>query len=378
MPDRDDRSLSVVIPLYQERENVEPLLARLHEGLRGYAQPWELILVDDGSRDGTGQLLFEQAALYGAHVRVIRFRRNFGQTAAMQAGFDAARGGLIATLDGDLQNDPAEIPRLIDELLARDLDLLQGWRRDRQDALLLRKIPSRLANGLIARVTGVRLHDYGCSLKVYRAAVIKEVRLLGEMHRFIPVWVAGVTAPERIGETEVGHRARALGQSKYGLSRTFRVLLDLLVAFFFLRFGARPGHFFGAIGLPFGLLGGLMMSWLAWVKFGLGEDIGDRPLFFVAILFLVASVQFLTTGVLAEIMTRTLFASGERIPHCIGRQTDPVAAAWNTDRRQHSGAEEAGGSGTTRDLGTADSGREQLDQEQRPNQRCARGEGEGT
>jgi glycosyltransferase involved in cell wall biosynthesis len=161
MPERDDRRLSVVIPLYQERENLEPLLARVHEGLRGYPGPWELILVDDGSRDGTGPALFELATRYGTHVRVIRFRRNYGQTAAMQAGLDAARGGLIATLDGDLQNDPAEIPRLIEELLARDLDLLQGWRKNRQDALLLRKVPSRIANRLIGRVTGVDLHDYG-------------------------------------------------------------------------------------------------------------------------------------------------------------------------------------------------------------------------
>jgi glycosyltransferase involved in cell wall biosynthesis len=346
------RSLSVVVPLYQERENVEPLLARIHHGLQAYPHPWELILVDDGSRDGTGPALFEQAARYGPHVRVIGFRRNFGQTAAMQAGFDAARGALVATLDGDLQNDPAEIPRLVDELLARDLDLLQGWRRDRQDALLLRKIPSRIANGLIARATGVHLHDYGCSLKVYRAEVIKEVRLFGEMHRFIPVWAAGVTAPERIGETEVGHRARELGHSKYGLSRTFRVLLDLLVAFFFLRFGARPGHFFGAIGLSFGLVGGLMMTWLVWVKFGLGEDIGNRPLFFVAILFLVASIQFLTTGVLAEIMTRTLFASGERTHHCICRQTDPATAGWKIEPRDGRGAATA----DTQDASPPDAG----------------------
>lgn len=323
----DPCSLSVVIPLYQERDNLEPLLARVHDGLRTYRHPWELILVDDGSRDGTGAALLEQARLRGPHVRIIRFRRNLGQTAAMQAGFDAARGHLIASLDGDLQNDPAEIPRLIDELLARDLDLLQGWRRARMDTLL-RKVPSRLANALIARVTGVRLHDYGCSLKVYRAEVIREIRLFGEMHRFIPVWVAGVTAPERIGESEVRHQARTQGQSKYGLSRTFRVLLDLLVAFFFLRFGARPGHFFGAIGLAFGLVGAAAMSWLAWVKFGLGADIGDRPLFFVAILFLVASIQFLTTGVLAEIMTRTLFASGERRAHCIRFQSDPAEAGW--------------------------------------------------
>lgn len=320
-------SLSVVIPMYQESQNVAPMLQEVHHGLADYPHPWELICVDDGSNDGTAARVREEGAGYGSHVRLIRMRRNFGQTAAMQAGINAARGEFIATLDGDLQNDPADIPRMLEELQQRDLDLLQGWRRHRHDEST-RKLFSRVANRMIARVTGVDLHDYGCSLKVYRAEVIKQVHLFGEMHRFIPVWVAGLTAPERIGETEVGHRARELGESKYGLSRTFRVLLDLLVAFFFLRFGARPGHFFGAIGLSFGLLGGLMMSWLAWVKFGLGEDIGDRPLFFVAILFLVASMQFLTTGVLAEIMTRTLFASGERTHHRISQQTDPKAAGW--------------------------------------------------
>ncbi|ESQ16677.1 MAG: hypothetical protein N838_05410 [Thiohalocapsa sp. PB-PSB1] len=324
----DARDLSIVIPMYQEIDNVEPLLARIHEGLAGFQHPWELILIDDGSRDGTGQRLTQQAQDYGPHVRVIRFRRNFGQTAAMQAGFDAARGHLIATLDGDLQNDPADLPRMVDELVERDLDLLQGWRRDRQDALLMRKIPSRIANRLIGRVTGVRLHDYGCSLKVYRADVIKEIRLFGEMHRFIPIWVAGVTAAERMGETVVAHRARQFGKSKYGISRTFRVLLDLLAAFFFLRFGARPGHFFGSIGLLVGSAGGLMMSWLLVVKFVLGEDIGQRPLLFIAILCMLAGLQLLTTGILAEVMTRTLFASGERTHHRIGWQSEPASASW--------------------------------------------------
>jgi len=328
MSQPDPRSLSIVIPMYQEVDNVAPLLARVHDALSGYAHPWELILVDDGSRDGTSARLVEEAASYGPHVRVIRFRRNYGQTAAMQAGFDAARGALIATLDGDLQNDPADIPRMVDELVTRDLDLLQGWRKDRQDALLLRKVPSRIANRLIGRVTGVDLHDYGCSLKIYRTEVIKEIRLFGEMHRFIPVWVAGVTAPERMGETVVRHSARQFGASKYGISRTFRVLLDLLVAFFFLRFGDRPGHFFGSIGLVFGAVGGVMMTWLLVVKFVLGDDIGGRPLLFVAVLFLVVSIQFLTTGVLAEIMTRTLFESGDRTAHCICWQTDPETAGW--------------------------------------------------
>jgi glycosyltransferase involved in cell wall biosynthesis len=323
-------SLSVVIPLYQEADNVVPLLARVHEGLTGYGGPWELICVDDGSRDGTALRLQDAAQAYGDHVRVIRLGRNFGQTAAMQAGFDAARGELIASLDGDLQNDPADIPRLVDELLERDLDLLQGWRRDRQDALVLRKIPSLIANRLIARVTGVRLHDYGCSLKVYRAAVLKRIALFGEMHRFIPVWVAGVTDPERIDESVVTHAARQFGTSKYGISRTFRVLLDLFAAFFFLRFGARPGHFFGSIGLVLGLVGSLMMGHLLVVKLAFGEDIGGRPLLLVAILLLVASLQFLTTGVLAEMLSRTFYASSERTHHCIAWQTDPATATWRT------------------------------------------------
>ncbi|NEV63122.1 glycosyltransferase family 2 protein [Thiorhodococcus minor] len=325
-------ALSVVIPMYEEIESLGPMVERVHEGLAAYPGDWELICVDDGSRDGTGTRLREIAKEAGPHVRVLQLRRNFGQTAAMQAGFDAARGELIATLDGDLQNDPADIPRMVDELLARDLDLLQGWRHKRQDDLVMRKIPSRIANAIIGKVTGVRLHDYGCSLKVYRAEVIQEVRLLGEMHRFIPVWVAGVTAPERIGETQVAHQARQFGRSKYGISRTFRVLLDLLAAFFFLRFGSRPGHFFGSIGILFGLLGGLMMAHLMVVKFGLGEDIGNRPLLFVAILFLVASLQFLTTGVLAELLTRTFYATGERTHHRIRWASDPETAGWKTCR----------------------------------------------
>lgn len=321
-------SLSVVIPMYQEAENVVPMLARVHEGLAGYRGPWELICVDDGSRDGTGERLRAEAARYGRHVRVIRLRRNFGQTAAMQAGFDAARGEVVATLDGDLQNDPADIPRMVAELLERDLDLLQGWRQRRQDGLLLRKIPSKIANRLIARVTGVRLHDYGCSLKVYRAEVIKRVRLFGEMHRFIPVWVAGVTDPRRMGETVVHHEARRFGTSKYGISRTFRVLLDLLAAFFFLRYRARPGHFFGSIGLVFGVLGTLIMAHLGVVKFVLGEDIGQRPLLFVGILFIVASVQLLTTGVLAELLSRTFFESADHKSFCIDWESEAGPADW--------------------------------------------------
>lgn len=307
-------SLSVVIPMYNEVDNVVPMLEGVHAGLGGYPGSWELICVDDGSHDGTPRVLREKAADYGAHVRVIQFRRNFGQTAAMQSGIDAARGDVIATLDGDLQNDPADIPRMVDELLDKDLDLLAGWRKQRHDESL-RMFFSRVANRLIASVTGVRLNDYGCSLKVYRGEVIKEVVLYGEMHRFIPVWVANVTDPSRIGETVVIHHARRFGTSKYGLSRTFRVILDLLSAFFFLRYRARPGHFFGTIGLFLGLLGGLAMLYLGVVKFILGEDIGSRPLLFIGVLLLVTSVQFFTTGVLGEMLSRTFFAASERKLH---------------------------------------------------------------
>jgi glycosyltransferase involved in cell wall biosynthesis len=243
----------------------------------------------------------------------LRFARNHGQTAAMQAGIDAARGAVIATLDGDLQNDPADIPRLVEEMLNQDLDLLAGKRANRQDAWLSRKLPSKIANRIIGRVTGVRITDYGCSLKVYRASVIKQVRLYGEMHRFIPVWAAMVTSPHRISESPVSHSARQFGSSNYGISRTFRVILDLLTVSFFLRYQARPGHFFGSLGLILGTIGGLMMAYLAVVKFGFGQDIGDRPLFLISILLLVFSMQFITTGIVSEMLTRIFYQDRPRV-----------------------------------------------------------------
>jgi glycosyltransferase involved in cell wall biosynthesis len=327
MSDLQAKTLSVVIPMYQEADNVAPMIEAVHEGLDPYPGPWELIIVDDGSRDDTWQRLQQAIAEYGNHIRGIRMRRNFGQTAAMQAGINAARGDYIATLDGDLQNDPADIPRMISEMEERDLDLLQGWRKQRQDEST-RKFLSRVANRLIGKVTGVRLHDYGCSLKVYRAEVIKQVRLFGEMHRFIPVWVAGVTSPSRIGETVVHHRAREFGASKYGLSRTFRVIVDLLAVFFFLRFRARPGHFFGGIGLLFGAIGGVALSYLFFVKLFLGEDIGGRPLLFMAVLFVVVSIQLLTTGVLAELLSRTFFESSSQPPYHVLTEAD-ADAGWH-------------------------------------------------
>lgn len=307
-------SLSVVIPVYNEEDNIHPLVARVHEGLAGYDGRWELLLVDDGSSDATADRIEQAVNEYGPHVNYIGLQRNSGQTAAMQAGIDHARGELICTLDGDLQNDPVDIPRMVDVLLERKLDLLCGQRAKRKDAWLSRKLPSMIANRLIARVTGVNLHDYGCSLKLMRTEVIRRVRLYGEMHRLIPVWVATVTSPRRIAEIPVAHHARIHGVSKYGISRTFRVILDLLTVFFFLRFRARPGHFFGSIGLALGFVGGLLMTYLAFVKFVLGESIGSRPLLLISVLLLMFAGQFITTGIVAEMLSRVLYQPRELPP----------------------------------------------------------------
>nr|WP_281423911.1 glycosyltransferase family 2 protein [Oceanobacter mangrovi] len=315
--------MSIVIPMYNEIDNVGPMIARVHEALSQYNGQWELLIVDDGSTDGTPQALQQESEKYGSHVRVVELRRNFGQTAAMQAGIDEARGELIATLDGDLQNDPKDIPRMVDHLLERDLDLLTGWRKNRKDDLVMRKIPSRIANRLIGKITGVRINDYGCSLKVYRASVIKQVRLYGEMHRFIPAWVAAVVPPSRIGEIVVSHHARTAGTSKYGISRTFRVILDLLSVYFFMRYRSRPGHFFGMIGLSMGSVGALLLTYLAFVKFVIGDDIGGRPMFLIAVLCVIAALQFLTTGVMSELISRTYFESSQRqMQYVIYRRED--------------------------------------------------------
>jgi len=308
----DNHRLSLVIPVYNEEDNITPLVERVHAALKDYPQPWELIIVNDGSIDLTQDNLEAEKALYGEHVRAIHLQRNYGQTAAMQAGLDAARGDVIVTLDGDLQNDPIDIPRLVTRLITEDLDLVAGWRKNRRDDLVLRKIPSRIANRIIGRITGVKLHDYGCSLKVYKSTAIKGVRLYGEMHRFIPAWMAMNTKSARIKEEIVTHHARELGESKYGISRTFRVLLDLLSVYFFMRYNARPGHFFGKLAFISGALGSLILGYLFMLKI-FGESIGGRPLLLVGIVLVITSIQFLTTGVLSELLARTYYeSSGKR------------------------------------------------------------------
>ncbi|OWW23027.1 family 2 glycosyl transferase [Noviherbaspirillum denitrificans] len=310
-------SVSLVVPLYNEEDNVAPLVEQVHAAMANVDWPWDLILVDDGSSDRTALQLKQSLLRYPDTVRVIILQRNFGQTAAMQAGIDAATGTVIATMDGDLQNHPQDIPRMVRRLLDEDLDLLVGWRWQRKDGLWLRKIPSRLANLLVGRVTGIRLHDYGCSLKIFRTSVLRQIRLYGEMHRFIPTWMATITSPARIGEERVGHSPRVHGKSKYGLSRTFKVILDLLVMYFFMRYRAKPGHFFGRIGLLFGTAGVLILAWLTWVKLYLGEGIADRPLLLLGVLLSLVGVQFLSTGIITEMLARIDYEASGKKPYVV-------------------------------------------------------------
>ena len=294
--------LSVVIPLYKEEDNVERLVDELHAALELYPGEFELVVVDDGSTDRTRELLLESRSNRGDHIMVISHKRNLGQTQAMQTGLQAARGDVIAFMDGDLQNDPADIPSMVEKLETEHLDLLCGWRKNRQDSLD-RTLPSQMANWLIGRVSGVALHDYGCSLKVGRKEVLEGLDLRGEMHRFIPLWVANLTHPSRIAEIPVNHRARVAGTSKYGISRTPRVILDLLAAWFFLRFRERPGHFFGVAGLITGGLGGAALAYLLVLKL-FGMDIGNRPLLITGVLLALVGLQLITTGLIAEMLTR--------------------------------------------------------------------------
>jgi glycosyltransferase involved in cell wall biosynthesis len=304
--------VSIVVPLRDEEDNVLPLATQVQAALAGAPWPWQLILVDDGSRDRTSERIREAVAASPRHLSGAILRRGFGQTAAMQAGIDLARGTVIATLDGDLQNNPHDIVRMVRRLLDEDLDLLVGWRRARRDGLW-RRLPSRLGNRLIGLLTGVPLHDYGCTLKVYRAAVLRRVRLYGEMHRFIPSWMATLTSPDRIREEEVSHFPRRHGRSKYGasgLGRAVRVLLDLLTMAFFVRFRASPGHFFGRIGLGCGGTGLAVLGWLTWQKLGEGVAIAGRPLLLLGILLVVIGAQFVCTGILTEMLARTWFEAG--------------------------------------------------------------------
>jgi len=301
-------ALSVVVPLYNEEGSLHQLVEKLLEALRPLALAFELVLVDDGSRDATPQILGQLATQVPELVAVL-LRRNYGQTAAMAAGFDSSRAPIIVTLDGDLQNDPADIPLLIDTL-EEGYDLVSGWRHQRQDGALNRLLPSLIANRLIARVTGVRLHDYGCSLKAYRREVVADMNLYGELHRFLPAlaFIEGA----RIGEVRVQHHPRRYGKSKYGIDRTFRVLMDLLTVWFMKRFLTRPMHVFGLAGLTTLGLGLLLALWLVGEKLLLGTNIGNRPLLLMAVLAILSGVQLFCFGLLSELQMRTYHESQGR------------------------------------------------------------------
>jgi glycosyltransferase involved in cell wall biosynthesis len=311
-------NVSVVIPVYNEEASLPDLVDRVGAALREAGRTFELICVDDGSRDRSASVL-EQLAAERAWLKPLYLIRNYGQSAALQAGFDAAQGEIIVTLDGDLQNDPADVPGLLKILDERpEVDVISGWRKERQDRTLSRKLPSMAANRIISRVTGVELHDYGCALKLYRADVIRGLRLYGELHRFIPALAAEVGA--NIIEVPVRHHAREHGVSKYGLDRTFRVLLDLLWIKFLLRFLHRPIQAFGGFGLAFGAAGFLILAWLALEKILLGQDIGGRPLLLLGVLLAVIGVQLVATGLIGELLTRIYHEPQGRPQYLLRRQ----------------------------------------------------------
>lgn len=305
--------LSVIIPVFNEGENIEPLYSRLKETLEGFGVNYEIIMVDDGSTDGSFKALKGLQAK-DPLLRVVRLRRNFGQTAAFAAGFDYARGEVIVTLDADLQNDPADIPTLLAKI-EEGYDVVSGWRVERKDPFLSRRLPSIVANFLISEVTGVRLHDYGCSLKAYRREVIENIDLYGELHRFIPALASWMGIS--LAEVPVSHRERRFGQSKYGLSRTIKVLLDLLTVRFLLSYSTRPIHIFGSLGLVAFLIGTLLAIYLTYVKFAYRQDIGDRPLLLLAILLMVIGVQTITMGLLGELMVRTYHEARDKPTYAV-------------------------------------------------------------
>jgi glycosyltransferase involved in cell wall biosynthesis len=302
--------LSIIVPIYNEEKNIPDLHAAISAALAGLPLEYEVILVDDGSMDNSFPLL-KKIALEDRMVKVIRLRRNFGQTAAMAAGFDAAAGRVLVPMDGDLQNDPADIPRLM-EKIQEGYDVVSGWRKDRMDAFLNRKLPSIIANYVISLMTGIKLHDYGCTLKAYRREVIEGINLYGEMHRFVPALASQVGA--RITEIPVNHRHRLHGKSKYGISRTMRVILDLLTVKFLLTYSTKPIQLFGKWGIY--TLGAAFLSGGAtlYMKFFEHMSMNRNPLFILTTFLLFMGIQFIVLGLLGELNARTYYeAQGKPI-----------------------------------------------------------------
>ena len=299
--------VSIVVPIYNEVENLPELAARIAQAMTGQPLSFELLAVDDGSTDGSRARLRELAPSR-PWLRPVFLARNYGQSSALQAGFDRVRGRYVVTLDADLQNEPDDIPLLLQRLETDpDVDMVSGWRKDRQDAELSRKLPSRIANRLISSATGVHLHDYGCALKAYRRPIIDRIRLYGELHRFIPSLAREAGA--RITEVPVRHHARTHGVSKYGIDRTFRVILDLILIVFLMRYRQRPLHAFGGLGLWLATPGMLILLWLLIDKL-FGHDIGGRPLLLVGVMLVLMGAQLIGAGLLGELLTRTYHEAG--------------------------------------------------------------------
>ena len=315
--------VSIVVPIYNEVENLPDLVERIALAMAGQALSFELLAVDDGSKDGSADRLRELAATR-PWLRPVFLARNYGQSSALQAGFDRVRGRYVVTLDADLQNEPGDIPLLLQRLETDPgVDMVSGWRKDRQDAELSRKLPSRIANKLISSATGVHLHDYGCALKAYRRPIIDRIRLYGELHRFIPSLAKEAGA--RITEVPVRHHARTRGVSKYGIDRTFRVILDLILMVFLMRYRQRPLHAFGGLGLWMATPGLLMLAWLAGLKL-LGHDVGGRPLLITGVMLLLMGLQLIVAGLVGEMLIR-IYHEGRGQPQFYAHEHDPLADA---------------------------------------------------
>jgi len=307
--------LSIVIPVYNEEQNIKPLVEEIDRALSDYPATknnFEVIFVDDGSTDTTVDEIRKITAI---NAKLVKFSRNFGQTSAMAAGIEAAEGEYLAFLDGDLQNDPSDIPMMLEKLQSEGLDMVAGRRAKRKDGMLLRKIPSKIANRLIYNVSKIEVKDYGCTLKLLKTKIAKDLDLYGELHRFIPI-LAGIRGA-KIAEVDVKHHPRKFGVSKYGLSRTLKVASDLLLMAFFIKYRQKPMHLFGSLGLGSLGLGMLISLYLFVDKFILGESIGARPLFFAAILLIIAGIQLVATGFIAELVMRTYFNSSHSKPYIV-------------------------------------------------------------
>ena len=322
--------LSIVVPIYNEEGNIERLHQELTEALTELGRDYEVIAINDGSQDRSYDMLNAVQAR-DDRWHIIHFRRNFGQTAAMAAGFDAARGEVVVTIDADLQNDPCDIEKILDKF-AEGYDIVSGWRQNRKESLFLRRIPSMIANWLISRSTGIKLHDYGCTLKAYHFDVVKGVRLYGELHRFIPALASQMGV--RVAEVPVKDRARRWGSSKYGFSRTFKVILDLIVVVFVLSYFSRPLYVFGAAGFLVGGIGTLLGAYLTIFKLLTENKIGDRPLLQLAALLMVLGVQFISTGIVADMIMRTYHESQRKPIYFIRerRRSESVEESAELDR----------------------------------------------